>query len=72
MAHFVPTLDGDGFLNLDTVDGVLIMEPSSPSGAYLVVAERHGQSNTILTKKASREQALAFIRELLGDTIHDG
>lgn len=68
MAHFVQTLSGDGFLNLDNIDGMQIVESS---GNCLIAAERHGRSNTILGQRASHEDALDFIRTLLGDAIHD-
>lgn len=72
MAHFVRTLGGDGFLNLDRLDGIVILGPSSPNGAFLVVGERHGSANTILSRQASAEDALAYAERLLGDAIHDG
>lgn len=71
MAHFVRTLSGDGYLNLDNIDGVAIVTSSTVPSMYLVVAERHGRSNTILGQRASRKDALDFIQALLGDAIHD-
>lgn len=76
MAHFVPTLSGDGYLNLDNIDGIEILTGYKGQGVtpgnYIIVAERHGRTNTILGQRASRESALAFVRELLGDAIHEG
>lgn len=71
MAHFVPTLSGDGFLNLDNIDGMTVIQSTVEGGSHLIVAERHGRSNTILGQRTSREDALDFIRALLGDAIHD-
>lgn len=71
MAHFVQTLSGDGFLNLDNIDGVTVIQSVSEGGSHLIVAERHGRSNTILGQRTSRNDALDFIRELLGDAIHE-
>jgi hypothetical protein len=71
MAHFVQTLSGDGYLNLDNIDGFSIIRSTAPGGMHIVVAERHGRTNTILGQRTSHQDALDFIRALLGDAIHD-
>ena len=70
MAHFVRTLSG-GYLNLDKIDGIEVLNPATPGGSHLIVAERHDKPNLILGQSTSAAGADELVRNLLGDSIHD-
>lgn len=67
---WVRSQDGYSWLNLATVDSIIILSPGGPGGRFLVVAERVDRPNTVLHSVATLADARDWISITLG--AHDG
>lgn len=67
---WVQSQDAESWLNLATVDSIIILSPGGPGGRFLIVAERVDRPNTVLHSVTTLGDAQDWIRTTLG--AHDG
>jgi hypothetical protein len=72
MARWVQSVEGRTWLNLDRLDVIGVMTSSPPGKGALVIAERSGAPNVILSKHPDEQAARLRVRQLIGDDFVDG
>ena len=72
MSKWVRSVDGQTWLNLDRLDVIGVMASSPQGDGALLIAERTGAPNVILSKHPHKASALLRLRQLIGDDSVEG